>query len=303
MSAITSSTVTTDSGLSALIKRHPLATYFLVAFLGTWLTILPMVLGQDGIGLLPFHLSEAAFQLIYIGACYTGPLLAAVLVTAVESGRQGVGQFLRRIVQWRVGFHWYLIALFSFVSVWLVTFSLILDGAPVIHLIQNPSLLYTVFLPSIMMRIFIPSLGEEPGWRGFALPRLQTRFGPLQGTVVLGFLHGLWHLPVFFTALGGGFSPNVFLAFMVTAIAGTFIYTWIFNHTRASILIAILIHAASNASNDLLGALIPADAQLSPLLQSLVDTGWLNAIAFGTAAVLLIVLTRGRLGYMQKRDN
>lgn len=298
MSVMASATISKGFGVKALVKRYPLAAYFLVAFLGTWLVILPLVLGQEGIGLLPYHLPEAAFQLIYIGAAYAGPALGGFLITALESGWPGVRRLLRRIVQWRVGIHWYFVALLAFLSVWLVVYSLILRGAPLINLIQNWSLLYSVFLPSVILGIFIPSLGEEPGWRGFALPRLQARYGPLLGTAVLGLLHGLWHLPVFFTSLGGPFSPVAFLGFVITAVAGTYLYTWVFNHTRASILIAILIHAASNASNQLLFRVIPSDVPLSPVMQSLVSTGWLNAIAFGAVAVLLILLTKGRLGYV-----
>jgi len=272
----------------------------MIAFLGTWLMLLPLVLSQKGIGLLPYDLPDVAFQLIFIGSAYAGPALAAFLITTLDSGRPGVRLLLRRIVLWRVGIQWYLVALFAFLSIWLVAYSLIYRGEPLINLIQNWSLLISVFLPSVIFGIFIPSLGEEPGWRGFALPRLQAGYGPLIGTAILGLLHGLWHLPVFFTQLGGPFTTTGFLTFVLTAIAGTYIYTWVFNHTRTSVLIAILMHASSNAANPLMTQLIPADAPLSPWVQSLVSTGWLNVIAFGSAAVILILLTRGRLGYVDK---
>lgn len=285
------------SSIRSFIVRHPLQAYFLIAFLGTWLMLFPLVLSQEGIGLLPYHLPDVAFQLIFIFSAYAGPALGAFTVTALESSRTGVRQLIRRIVLWRVGIQWYFVALFGFLSIWLLTYSLIFGGAPFINLIQNWSLLISVFLPSVIFGIFIPSLGEEPGWRGFALPRLQAGYGPLLGTAILGFFHGLWHLPVFFTQLGGPFTPVSFLAFVLTAIASTTIYTWVFNHTRTSILIAILMHASSNAANPLMAELIPADAPLTPWMLSLVSNGWLNVIAFGTVAVLLIVFTRGRLGY------
>ncbi len=286
--------------LRSIIVRHPLPAYFLFAFLGTWLMILPLVLSQGGVGLLPYSLPEAVFQLIFIGAAYAGPALGAFLITALESGKPGVRQLLRRIVLWRVGIQWYFVALFGFLSIWLAAYNLVYRGAPVINLIQNWSLLISVFLPSVIFGIFVPSLGEEPGWRGFALPRLQASYGPLLGTAILGLLHGLWHLPVFFTQLGGPFTPDGFLAFVLTAMAGTTIYTWVFNHTRTSILIAILMHASSNAATPLMTALIPADTPLSPWAMSLASSGWLNVIAFGIVAVALILLTRGRLGYADK---
>jgi len=290
------SSVSTFS-LRSSIVRHPLQAYFMIAFLGTWLMLLPLVLSQKGIGLLPYDLPDVAFQLIFIGSAYAGPALAAFLITTLDSGRPGVRLLLRRIVLWRVGIQWYLVALFAFLSIWLVAYSLIYRGEPLINLIQNWSLLISVFLPSVIFGIFIPSLGEEPGWRGFALPRLQAGYGPLIGTAILGLLHGLWHLPVFFTQLGGPFTPDGFLAFVLTAMAGTVIYTWVFNHTRTSVLIAILMHASSNAANPLMTELIPAEAPLSPWVLSLVSSGWLNVIAFGTVALVLIFLTKGRLGY------
>lgn len=285
------------SSLRSAILRHPLQAYFVIAFLGTWLLLLPLVLSQGGTGLLPYQLPDAAFQVIFIFSAFAGPALGGFTVTGLESGRAGVRQLLRRIVLWRVGIQWYFVALFGFLSIWLVTYSLIFGGAPLINLTQNWSLLISVFLPSVIFGIFIPSLGEEPGWRGFALPRLQAGYGSLIGTAILGLMHGLWHLPVFFTDLGGPFTITGFVAFVLTAMAGTTIYTWVFNHTRTSILIAILMHASSNAANPLMAQLIPSDVPLSPVVQSLISTGWLNVIAFGSVAVLLIVLTRGRLGY------
>jgi membrane protease YdiL (CAAX protease family) len=150
--------------------------------------------------------------------------------------------------------------------------------------------------------MILPSLGEEPGWRGFALPRLQARYGPLAGTLILGFLHSFWHLVAFFTPLLGPFTISRFLAFMLTGMAGAVIFTWIFNNTRASILLAMLVHGASNAATQVLVRVIPMDEPLSGWLQILVPD-WLNVIAFGLAAILLVLLTRGRLSYKGEESN
>lgn len=285
-----------DSAIRRAIVRRPLLAYFMIAFLGTWLVMSPLVLSADGIGLFPFHLPDPLVLLVFFGSVYTGPALAALTITALENGKPGVRLLLRRIVQWRVGIHWYLAALFSFMFVWLVAYGLVYRGAPVTNLFQNWQLLFSIFLPNLILGIFLPSLGEETGWRGFALPRLQAGYGPLLGTAVLGLLHSLWHLPAFFTPLLGPFTGARFIAFLLTGIAGTYIYTWIFNNTRGSILIAILIHAAGNAAAQLLAGVIPMDAPLSGWLQVLVPD-WLNVIAFGSAAMLLLLLTRGRLSY------
>lgn len=279
--------------------RSSLLAYFLIAFAGTWLVILPLALSQEGSGLLPYHLPDVVSMLIFIFAVFTGPALAAFVLTARESGRAGVRQLLKRMVQWRVGFRWYLVALFSFFFVFLAAYSLVSNGELLANLLQNWPLLFSVFLPSVVMGLIMPSLGEEPGWRGYALPRLQKLYGPVMATLVLGFLHGVWHLPAMFTPFLGPFTPARFLAFVLTATAGTFIYTWVFNNTRSSVFIAMLVHASSNAASQLLSQLIPADAMTSPLLQA-IGPDWLNVIAFWAVALVLLVLTKGRLSYKEE---
>jgi membrane protease YdiL (CAAX protease family) len=283
------------SPVRGLIIRHPLLIYFLLAFLGTWTMILPLALSEDGAGLFPYRLPEPILLLIFFGSAFAGPLLASIIVTAAESGRAGVRLFLRRFVQWRVGARWYIAAIFIFLFIFLAAYSLFLRGAPLVNLLRNWQLIFSVFLPNVALGILFPSLGEEPGWRGFALPRLQSRYGPLLGTALLGLLHGLWHLPAFFTPFLGPFTPSRFLAFIITAVFASYFYTWLFNNTRGSILIAMITHGASNAASQLMGMVIP-DAPLSGWLQA-IGPDWLNVITFGVAAALLLLLTRGRLAY------
>jgi membrane protease YdiL (CAAX protease family) len=138
-------------------------------------------------------------------------------------------------------------------------------------------------------------LGEEPGWRGFALPRLQSVHGPLLGTLILGPLWALWHLPLFFTPWNELTLFNV-VVFVLASTCLAIMYTWVFNNTKGSVLMAILIHATFNASvTGILAPLFPA-----PILS---DYGLLPLLGgFGALAVLLVALTRGRLGYRPEAD-
>src|SRR6478752_3580134 len=108
-------TVASKPGLGTMLKqaivRHPLVAYFSLAFLGTWTFFLPLLLSQQGAKVLPYSLSDAAAFLFYFLATYTGPFLAAFVVTGLTSGREGVRRLASRIVQWRVGVKWYVLVL------------------------------------------------------------------------------------------------------------------------------------------------------------------------------------------------
>ncbi|MFM8370363.1 MAG: CPBP family intramembrane glutamic endopeptidase [Chloroflexota bacterium] len=279
-------------------NRFPLITFFLLAFAGTWLVLSPWVFDTLGWIDIPDELGI----ILFILSTFTGPFFAAFYVTGKLEGKEGKKNLWRRIFQMRIGLVWYVAVLFTFLLVWLTAYNLLYRGAPLAALIANPALMVTAFLPNVLTGLLIPSLGEEPGWRGFALPRLQKDFGPVLGTLILGTLHGIWHLPALFTPLLGPFSWDSFLTFVLTAAAGTFIYTWVFNNTRGSVWIAILLHASSNAASSLVGSLIPEGVELTSW-QSALDAGWLNVIAFSLAAVLLIIFTRGKLGYRPEQIN
>ena len=90
-----------------------------------------------------------------------------------------------------------------------------------------------------------------------------------------------------------------FITFLLTAAAGTFIYTWVFNNTRGSVWMAMLLHSSSNAASQLVSSLIPKDVELTGWVKAL-ESGWLNVIVFSFIALLLVLFTRGTLGY--KRD-
>lgn len=295
MSAITG-TVSNEKGFSTFIRNHPLIAYFFLAYAGMWIVISPLVMNSFGW----IELSDGLAFLLFFLSSLSGPTVAAYWVTGVIEGKAGMGRLFRRTFQVRTGLQWYLVVLFIFLAIWLTAFSILYNGAPFASLIANPSLLLSTFLPSVIMGLLIPSIGEEPGWRGFALPRLQAAYGPILGTLILGTLHGVWHLPALLTPLLGPFTVNGFITFVLTAAAGTFIYTWVFNNTRGSVWMAMVLHASSNAASQLVSSLIPKEVELNGWMKML-ESGWLNVIAFSLFALLLVLLTRGTLGYEPER--
>ena len=277
--------------LAGWMKRQPLAAYFLLAFVGTWVTIVPLLLSQRGFGLL--FLPDPVLLLVFFLATYTGPFAAALVVTRVTTGKAGLRQLLRSIVQWRVGLQWYLLVLFGYPLLFAAGISVVAGGDIWTEMGQQWSLFFSLYLPNILVGLFLPSLGEETGWRGFALPRLQRQYGPLFGSLILGTLHGLWHIPAYFVRgmiLPDGFDGTVFVANTLAIIAVTFIWTWLFNHARGSVLMAIFIHATSNAAGAYIQQLVPGPG--SP---------WFTFVLASIVALILIVLTRGQLGYQPDR--
>ena len=288
MTTISSVASIPESGLKAFARRHPLTAYFTLAFALMWVFVIPIALSQRGLSIIA--LPDALIDVFFLVATFSGPLPAALIMTTLLDGREGRKKLLRSMFQWRVGLGWYLLLLIGYPLIFLTGLSFYLGAEPWVALIENWQLILTFYLPAAAFGIIIPSLGEEPGWRGFALPRLQKQYGPLVGTLILGVLHGLWHLPVYFvpgSILEGPFDITAVAANTCLIVAMTVIWTWFFNHAGQSVFFAMLVHGVSNAASALIPQL-PLDAISDP---------WLSFKTGAAFALLLILLTRGRLGY------
>lgn len=275
--------------LRLFLQRHPLVCYFAMAYGFSWLAWLPYILSQTGLGVLPFQLSQFAI----LPGAYLGPLLSGFLMTAATEGKPGIYRLLRRLILWRVGWQWYLLVLIGVPGIVVLGFLTLPGAMTSLHLSSFPQLV--AFFPLfLLLEIFTSGLAEEPGWRGFALPRLQDRFGPLSGTVILGLLWGGWHLPLFLTKWAANASGLAIFGFMLSVICTAVVITWVFNHTRGSLLIAILLHATIDAFSS-----AAATTGLFSIQWMLTNEYVAQLISFGVVTVLLIVVTRGRLGYQK----
>jgi CAAX protease family protein len=171
--ADTASRLTSPQG--GLLARHPLVFYFLIAFAFSWLMFLPAVLTSFGI----LNLSDSLVGVLGVTGLL-GPILSGFIMTAATEWREGIGRWLRRIVRWRVGVQWYLFALIG-LPVVMVLGTLIRPEA----LESFQTLAPLSIVPYLSAFVFMVLIGgplfEEPGWSGFALPRLQRLHGPLVG--------------------------------------------------------------------------------------------------------------------------
>ncbi|WP_035858115.1 CPBP family intramembrane glutamic endopeptidase [Cryptosporangium arvum] len=280
--------------LKNAIRRYPLTSFFLLAFGLSWMMWMPYVLGDHGTNVEPdIHIPDigGSGQLVgLLPGAYLGPLTAAFIVTTVSEGREGLRHWKARLFRWRVGWGWFLGVLFG------VPAAILLGTAALPAAweeIRVPSVMIAIaFVPMVIVQFVTTATAEEPGWRDFALPRLQRRFGPVLGTCVLGLLWGCWHLPLFLTEWGG--YPDVSwvqpVEFVASCIPLSLVMTWVFNRSGQSLPLVMLLHALINSTYSLVWP------EIFPRLDHAKDTLHGLLIVTTIGALVLIVATRGRLG-------
>jgi CAAX protease family protein len=233
--------------------RRPLVAFFALAFGFSWTLWIPLVVLRDA---LPAALG---FPLLLLGSLV--PSVVAILLTGRAGGKAALRSLLGRLVRWRVPAAWYLLLLVpTGVTVLAVTLNSTARGGP-------PAALGVPLATAITMVAFSifpgSAMGEEIGWRGYALPRLQSRGTALRASLVLGVLTALWHLPLWLR--GAPTHPlSLYLPFAVQVVAYAVIYSWLYNGTRGSLLLAVLFHAAANAPLTLI--LLPLGAEPLPII-------------------------------------
>jgi CAAX protease family protein len=269
-------TTATTSAPTMTARAFPLK-YVVIAFAFTWffwgLTVL------EGRGLI----SSLPVPALLLGAF--GPMVAAVIVTAQEGGRAGLRSLLSRIVHWRVAPFWYGVAFLGPIVLTLGAMALhvVLGGQPP-DLLAMIGALPTVLALSVYMIIQV-GIGEEIGWRGYALPKLQTGYSALVSSVILGVLWTLWHLPLFFNP-ATSYSNTPFWVFFVFLLPFPIVYTWIFNSTGGSVLLAMILHAVGNAS---IGPLWGATPEYSTAVGN-TNVYLLQAAVLWVAAIVLVLV-------------
>ncbi len=253
-----------------------------------------LVLSENGVGILPF--GHPLLPLAIPVGVFLGPFLSGFVMTGVTEGRAGIGRLLRRIVLWRVGLRWYLFAFIVFPAVFLFAAS-VLPGALASFQGLDPMIVPSLLLAFVSVFFIGGGLNEEVGWRGFALPRLQRLHGPLVGSLILGPLWALWHVPLFWFP-GWDTPPTVLniVLFVISINAFTILMTWFFNNTKGSVFMAIVIHTCHNVAYGIMPAIFSATIVIG--YGGMVP----SAIANVTLALALVALTRGRLGYENYRQ-
>jgi membrane protease YdiL (CAAX protease family) len=289
--------------LGDAMRRHPLLSYFSLAYAIKFIVLVPYTLAA-------WRIISGDWTAAFVIATF-GPFAAGIVMVNLTEGRAGLSRLWKSIWQWRVGWQW-LLFVFAGIPALVMFGILIQPGALVSFQGLTPHIVVFLLVSYPLNYVLIwfagGGLDEEVGWRGFALPIMQTRYGPLWGTLLLGVLHCFWHLEEFLTpAQGGGpgtgwtqFATNlpIFLLFVLSV---NLIITWVFNHTRGSLFAVTSLHASVDAPQAALMPLFPAlgvtQAGVSTTSMILGFT-----VGLGVVALLIVILTRGQLGYQPLRS-
>ncbi len=244
------------SSVHAFIKRHPVLFYYLLAFLLSWVGILVIIAVKGG---LPADKQQLEAVLpVAIFSMLGGPSLAGLISIALVDGKPGFRDLWRRLRTWRVGLRWWVIAIFL---------------APLLLLAMwlGLSLFSPVYLPGMITRddrwariamglssAIATGFLEELGWTGFVLPKLRQRYSTFQTGLIIGVLHGLWHiLPMAIwpsIAYAGSLSPAVYMtitsiSFLIGGlVAFRILMVWVYDHTESLLLLSIM-HVSLTAAN------------------------------------------------------
>jgi membrane protease YdiL (CAAX protease family) len=224
------------------LKQHPVMAYFILAYAISWAFELPLAAAAQGW----LHISVPP-ALHYLASF--GPMLSALIVTAATEGRHGIRQLLAGVLKWRVGLGWVLFSTLAPITLFAV--AVIVGYAanrtwPDLALLGEVDYLpYLGIVGAFILWLLTFGVGEEIGWRGFALPRLQQDHSALTATLMLGAVWALWHLPAFFykdTYVAMGLVAGLPLL-LLSILAASIVFTWLYNSTRGSLLMVILFHA------------------------------------------------------------
>lgn len=226
------------------LKQNPLVSYFILTYAISWTIWFPVLASARG-----WINWDVPYALYYFGSF--GPLIAALTVTALTEGWAGVHILFRRIIKWRVEIQYYAFAILAPVALFIIA---VLVNRAITSAWSDLKLLgqadYLPYLgPFGVLGLWMLTygLGEETGWRGFALPHLQKNRSAASATMTLALLWACWHLPAFFfrdTYIDLGLLGFPLFAFMM--IFSTMVFTWLYNSTQGSIFIVILFHAVFN---------------------------------------------------------
>lgn len=278
--------------IKPFVASHPVAAFLIILYPISWLLFLPDLLGKSGFGLIPVDIPAQVGILLVTIFGLTG---VAFLVTRISDGKVGTRALRRHYYRFRAGPQWYLLAIFGSPLVLLLA-GLAWHGGSVLNPFgPNAAKIPTAYLLNVVLIAILISVWEEGGWMAFMTARLQRRFGPVLASLVVAPCFGFVHFPLFLVT--GGLNDTrpegvqvfeyAFYLLILFSVPVRVLVTWVFNSTGGSLPVVALLHASidTTASGAVLTTFYPG-----------VD-GRLMYVGIAVVAIVLITVTRGRLGY------
>ena len=220
------------------MKKHAGFIFVLLTYILTWSVEIPIALTKHGYAAL--HISKG-LQTI----CTLSPGIVAIILTAIFFGKNSLKSLFKAIVKWRVKFKFYIIIIIVCIvtcGLSLLIFNWITGQSIMPDQPYNFVFYFILILP-------LSALWEEIGWRGFLLPVLQQKYTAIKSSLIIGFVWGLWHLPIYLAINPYGDKTIIFFLMMfIGCFALSIIATYLYNSTKGSLLICILFHNAINTS-------------------------------------------------------
>lgn len=261
-----------DPWKDSIVRRWPVFTFFVLAFAITWMVWVPRAFGIE--------------WALGVGTIWTyGPAVAAVVAAVIVGGRSELRRLLSGLDKWRIGWVWYAVILFGPLVLGLLVAAVYVtlggnweDGTPVVFSEPLPIVLLLLVILTVT-----DGLGEELGWRGFALPRMLERKSAFTASIVLGLVWAIWHIPLIWTDGSALEGTHVWLL-IARLPATSVLFTWVYQHTNGSVVAAALFHGSLNLFS------VPPPIPGDPLTPAIITLGshWL-------LAALLVIFAGRRL--------
>ena len=260
--------------IKTFIQRHPVTSYFLLAFFISWGGSLA-VLGPKFIRGETYQLTDSLLALL---AMLAGPSLTGITLTAIVDGRAGLRELFSRMARWRVKIRWYAVALLT-PPVLILAVLLVLSR--LVSLVFTPNFLALGIAYGLLCGFF-----EETGWMGYAFPKMQMKHSALAASLILGVLHGTWHVVAGYLGASGNLGiywlPNFIAMWIIGMTAMRVLIVWVYSHT-GSVLLTQLMHASSTGF-----LVILSPSPISPVNETL----WYAVYAVVLWVVVAIVITK-----------
>jgi membrane protease YdiL (CAAX protease family) len=259
-----------------------LAIIFAVyAYAISWLCWLPVAGSDHGIGTVP---PSAGPLLTLLGTF--GPFLAAISIVSRTSGYRGMRDFIGQAFRWRVGIQWYAAAILAPFAIRLAVLEVHMLKGGTFPDLADPTRWASVPATFLIVLLIGGPTGEEFGWRGFMLQRVQPKLGMVTASILIGVVTAFWHIPLFLID-GTAQSHLPFALFAVRTVSLSIISTWLYNGTGRSLLFVLLFHASLNTWPNTLNVL-ESEGTIGPYVSTtIIYTGW-------ACQLFLLGVIRGR---------